>query len=1168
MTRPIDHGVREAATTDLERAYVVTAGAGTGKTRTLVDRVVHLLASGVRSDRIAVVTFTEAATQELRARVRRALDGRLESASDADEKQNWQLVLANLERLNVVTLHAFALDLLRSEALDADFSPNIEIANEAFSDSLLDDALLALRRSWDVQRAVDVAAKVSPTQLRTAGRAVLEQRDLQPLTSSDPIDWEAVGADGHRLAKAISETAGMCKRPESCKLYARIAGLLDVLGRRPADAQACGRFIANIEVPKPVNSGGTMGDWPDGSREMLRAAWTELHAWHETLQRKQWAPVHRAVVEGLFKDVVEHVAEARAQAGQADYDDLLFLAAKLLATRPAARSRLSARFEHLLVDEVQDTDPLQAEIVARLIEPDSAPARWTELPTPRRGLFAVGDPKQSIYRFRRADVYVWRDLSEWIRKSGGQASLIQGFRSVPDIVAFVNHVFRDMPDYRELVAYRRAAALEPVVVLDADDEVQALTVHLRSLFRPETKVIDDETDELRSIERDDVMILLPSWTHAHAVQDALTQAGIPAVIEGGRRFFARDEVRLAIAALRAVDEPGDSEATVFALRGLFGHSHEDLARHVTAGGLWNCTAPPPPNSPCQGSLRLLGKLHSRRDGHSWTSILRMLFEETQADAVWALRTNGEAALANLEKLRAIILQVEGTSATPSETVERLVELAKTADSEEDLAVRDPDSAAVRITTYFKAKGREAPVVCLVHAHRKIDGVNAVVDRDERVLALKVGDLLPPNWEAHEEREKREVREERVRWMYVAMTRARDQLVLVRGMQTAKSADLYPPSLALAVGEKRDNRDEVVAVNGARIRVRSVRTNDNNEDASPPETFAGVDDLVDEALAAPSVDFASDGWTTARFAAIRRRRRASTHCVTVSEIVQPRRIQRTGIGIRAGQAVHRVMEALDLREPPEVLDEQLTDWLEVIAPQLSLRENEQEAALSVLRRLIRHEVVNRARAAPERWMETPFAFADRGRVVTGVIDLCFPIDADRTKWVVVDYKSDAPSQDSPVLDAYKQQLSLYAKAILRNILGREVEVVDQVLCGPPEEFADDPREAALDEVVSAMAPALEALLDAGAPIPAVAPLLPLSTEGVLELWFDQEKVALLINQSEALAKELEAGGIKVVHVDEAVPGWPEQAAAAIAVALGIEDFSELANNDSSCEEGDS
>ncbi len=1153
MNRPIDHDARHAAVHEIERAYALTAGAGTGKTRTLVDRVVRLLESRVPPERIAVVTFTEAATQELRARVRGALDRHL--ANDGEDRAYWRAVHAQLDRLTVVTLHAFALELLRAEALDAGFAPDFEIANETASASILEDALRAVREAWNVDRAVELAVRVTPTHLRDAAKTALSRRDLRFAAAPEEIPWAELGADGVSRADAFARAAAACKNPAGCTLYERFAALLDALSSRPEDPAKAGVYFAALEVPKPVKNRGRKADWPGTTKEEVVAAWQAFFDWHGSLERLRWGPVHRELVEALAGTFVPFVEGARADAGQADYDDLLFLAARLLTQHPAARRRLAGRFDHLLVDEVQDTDPMQAEIVARLLVPDGEAARWTELESPAKSLFAVGDPKQSIYRFRRADVQTWRDLAAWIANGGATAELTQGFRAVPDIVAFVNHLFADMPDFTPLVPYREAAELEPVVVLDADDELAAAVDHLRALVESGAQIFDPDKRVMRPFAYGDAMILLPSWSNSSATQDALTAAGIPSIIEGGRRFFERDEVRLSIAALRAIDEPDDGESTVFALRGLFGHTHEELARHVAAGGGWSCTVPAPAESPCQLSLRLLGALHRRRDGQSWVAILDALLDQTQASAVWALRANGQAALSNLEKLRAILLQLETVSATPSETIERLVRLTRTVSDEDDLPVIDPEASAVRITTYFKAKGREAPVVLLVHAHRRVETINAVVDRERGELALKVGDLYPPDWETHKAREAQEIAEERLRWVYVAMTRARDQLVVVRGPELKKAANVLPVSLTVALGEPEEGRDVIVPVGDAHVRVRSFVASGERDEAAI-ETFAGVDAAVDEALEGDVSTATTDEWAARRRDAVRSAKRASTRWTTVTDLVQPRRGKATGIGARAGQAVHRVMEALDLGASADELEASVPGWLDAIAPQLDLTEEEREAAEGVLRRLVRHEVIDRARAAPERWMETPFAFPKGDRVVTGVIDLCFPEDEARKRWVVVDYKSDAPPPGSPVLAAYEKQLHYYAEAILRNVVGEDVQVVDQILAGPAPELAEDARTAALGEVTSVLAPGLEMLLDAGAPIPAVeAP--DLVSSGVVELWFESKRVALVLNQSDATADELRAKSIEVVALDDRAPDWPEVAIRRLAEALGVEVIDEEA-----------
>jgi ATP-dependent helicase/nuclease subunit A len=1144
VSQPIDHEARRRASEDLRSAFALTAGAGTGKTRTLVTRLVRLLEAGVPPARIAVVTFTEAATQELRARVRRALDQRLAEAAEA-ERPRWLALLGGLERLTVATLHAFALELLRAEALDAGFAPDVEVDPVAAS-AALDAALRRLRSDWTSEEAVALSERVTPTALSKAARLALARRELAPEVLVGEVEWATLGAEGERWAAALVAEARQCKAPGECKLYGKLDGLLLDLGRRPSTPAALAGFLAELQLPAPDARAGKAEHWPGGSKARLVEAWRGLVAHKAALVEARSLPLHRQVVQALFQKVIPWVSEARAEAGHADFDDLLFRAAALLAREPAARRRLAARYDHLLVDEVQDTDPLQAELVARLMDPEGEASRWTELRSPAAGLFVVGDPKQSIYRFRRADVGTWRALSAWIQGAGQAASLAQAFRSVPDILTLVNHLFQAMPDYEPLIPHRGPAHLEPVVVLDAADPEAAVAAHVQALLAAGAQVVDPETGAARPLHAGDVMVLLPAWTRAPSVQDALTKVGLPAVIEGGRRFFERDEVRLAIAALRAVDEPDDRAATVFALRGLFGHTHEALARHVTLGGRWACTVPAPAGSPCEASLRLLGALHRRRDGRPWGAILQDILHETRADAVWALRPDGAAALANLDKLRALILQLEEGAGAPSEVVERLQRLAETSGEEDDLPVRDPEAQAVRITTYFKAKGREAPVVVLLHADRRQEPVEAVVDRAAGTVALKVGDLLPPGWEAREAQERAEVAAERLRWMYVAMTRARDQMVVVR--PDSGKANLLPDGLQSALGPPRAERDEVVEVGGARVRVRWVPAEAPGARARGRGSFGALDPEVDAALAAPVTSAQAEAWGPRRRESIMAARRAGARWVTVSQLVQPRRAERSGIGARAGQVVHRVMEALDLSEPAEALLAALPGWLDVFAPQAGLHEDERRAAHEVLERLLAHEVIGRARVAPERWTETPFAYPERGRVVTGVIDLCFPLDAERRQWVVVDYKSDTPGPDSPVRAAYKAQLRHYAQAILRNAVHAEVEVVEEVLAEPGPAAQQPPRAAALAEVTTELAEGLEGLLDAGAEVPLVDP--PLVEDAVVELWFAEAKVALLVGQPSTVADALRAQGVTVVAVDDAASGWAEEAVAGLTAALGL------------------
>ncbi|MCA9519038.1 MAG: hypothetical protein KC635_29085, partial [Myxococcales bacterium] len=381
--------------------------------------------------------------------------------------------------------------------------------------------------------------------------------------------------------------------------------------------------------------------------------------------------------------------------------------------------------------------------------------------------------KQSIYRFRRADVAQWQALRALVASGdGGEARLSVSFRSVPGVVGFVNRAFAAYPGYEPLVASRGPAELAPVVALEAataDDTDDAVVRYLLTLVAGEGRVADRATGALRRPRFGDVMVLLPSWTAADALHESLSAAGIPSVVEGGRVFFQRDEVRLCRAALRAIDEPGDAQAVVFVLRGLFGLSLAELASHRAAGGAWRYTlaTDDAPEGPVTEALRVLADLARRRGERGLVELLDDLLEETGVLAVWSLLPRGRAMLANVDKLRALCRELLGHVRTGFELNARLDALAREPD--EDLPLAGPDADVVRVTTIFKAKGLEAPVVVLPHMTRRSRPPAHIVDRARGELLLRWRQLEPPGWDDAKARDDAEDAAERRRWMYVAAT---------------------------------------------------------------------------------------------------------------------------------------------------------------------------------------------------------------------------------------------------------------------------------------------------------------------------------------------------------------------------------------------------------------
>lgn len=1204
-----DQALRERIAREVDRSFAVTAGAGSGKTSVLVERVTGMLEAGVQPRQIAVITFTLAAANEARARIfdhvarrlsdagerrtapgpadewtrsgpagaraapepagaraapepaeGRTVPGRVGGRSlllplDAARRAALQAAEASLPELTVSTLHAFALDLLGLEALEAGWLPSSRLEEGVLGADLVPSARAAAFRilaDSDPARAADLRARCRGFQIDAAAHALLRFRDLDPAVTLETLDDLrgplSAAVDAVSFALEANQDATCKLLDVGRRVVERVRSALDA-----ADPAALATRLEEVEVPK-VGRIGRRVDWAPGGIDRARGAIGALREQVLRVKSLAGAEAHRRLMALLRQEVLPRVGEAKRRRGAANFDDLLFAAVDLLRERPEARARLRRRFTHILVDEVQDTDPLQAELVswlARDAEQDDRP--WQEARLSPGRVFVVGDPKQSIYRFRRADAATWDALRGAVTLDGEEATLERSFRSVPGIVGFVNHAFRDMPGYAPLASTRAPAALDPVVVLDTpeEEEPEAIARHLLGL-KATGEVWDAETEALRPLAWRDVLVLVPTWAGADELHDRLSAAGIPSFVDGGRQFFQRDEVRLALAALRALEDPGDAEAVVFVLRGLFGCSFEDLARHKVAGGHWRYTMTPKTATPCLEGLGTLKALHQGRRRAGLVGSLDALLEASGAELAWALMPRAVGIAANLDKVRELVRRLEAEGASPAEVVERLIGLSEEGDPEEDLPLRPFEADAVEITTLFKAKGRERPVVALAAMRRKTDAVTVAVDRSAGQVAIKAGDLVPLDWETRRAREQAEAARERQRWMYVAATRARDHLVLCwsdgrTGAGDDQRNELVGPELARDLPSLgRLGHGEVIELHPG-VSVRVLRVGDLSPAPRAKETFGALGPAIDAALAAEPVPPAeeADAFAEALRSKIRDARRKGARWRAVRDVARARLearfgkliFEKTGAGPAVGKAVHRTLEALDLALPEASVRRAAIDELKVHAVLERLTDLERATSEGILESLLGHAIFPEIRRAPERWHEVPFAFpaeAKAGRmagptIVNGVIDLCFPVDPERQKWVVVDWKTDRPKPGSPGERSYEAQIALYARALIETRVGRRIEDIRTVLVGP----VDAPDAFALLELVDpAVREDLEAAMAEGAPPPDLVGAE--AGEGQAELVWEDVRVALLLGEQTGAREELEREGFQVFHAPEAGP----------------------------------
>ena len=536
------------------------------------------------------------------------------------------------------------------------------------------------------------------------------------------------------------------------------------------------------------------------------------------LQQSVAARVLASLVESV-RPVVNLYQESKLTKALLDFDDLLVAARDLLRDHEEVRQALAARFSHVLVDEFQDTDPVQAEIFWRLcgVPPrDGNAADWTSFQIRRGALFVVGDPKQAIFRFRGADVAAYLRAREAFRAHAPDSILeiTTNFRSRGPILAYVNERFEgplsarnDQPGYAALAAHRRereegpsVAALDIRVVVQGerasadeirDSEAEAVADMCTGLIGNES-VLDSETNETRPCRPGDIALLAPTGSDLWRYEEALERCGIPVATQAGKNLYRRQEIQDLVAITRVLADQRDTLALGALLRGpLVGLTEEELLDIVAElprqegepDGLPRLTMGVDLEAVGHPLARdILGKLQAlRRRIHTTTphNLLSEAVDVLRLRPILLERHGGQAerALANVD------LYLGRSQAFAVRGLRAFAEAMTAAWTDESRAVEgrpDAQENSVALYTMHAAKGLEWPIVMPVNTMtRTMAADREVSDRDTGNLYFPVLGVAPTGHEAVFEREKEELNRERVRLWYVACTRARELLVLPR-----------------------------------------------------------------------------------------------------------------------------------------------------------------------------------------------------------------------------------------------------------------------------------------------------------------------------------------------------------------------------------------------------
>ncbi|MFH1150493.1 MAG: UvrD-helicase domain-containing protein [Actinomycetota bacterium] len=466
--RPLDQDQRDLIVSALDRNVVVEAAAGTGKTTSMVDRMVALLRTGACDDirRMAAVTFTRKAASELRDRFRLALEKAVREAA-GDERERLAGALDSIDQCFVGTIHSFCGRLLRERPIEAGVDLAFEELDEDADTRLREEAWAAYAESViglgpgsvidDLDDLNLNLSDLADTFYRFAEYPDVDEWPLPP--ESDLLsDLEEAAVAVKRFTERMRKLAD--RLPRECgsdQLMPRYSKMPRVVSHYQ-DLNDRASMLELIDMFFDKRSGAVLREWVQKGGFTQEEARSERDAWDE-FREEFAAPLAEAWRELRYRTVMKVMAEARvvydrmrAERGQLNFQDLLMKAVGLLEGNPHVRSYFAGRYSHLLVDEFQDTDPIQAEVMLLLTATDPRQDDW-RLCVPRPGsLFVVGDPKQSIYRFRRADIVTYNRVRRMILEGDGgkdrgiEVRLFANFRTSAPVIEWIDEVFAPRGD--------------------------------------------------------------------------------------------------------------------------------------------------------------------------------------------------------------------------------------------------------------------------------------------------------------------------------------------------------------------------------------------------------------------------------------------------------------------------------------------------------------------------------------------------------------------------------------------------------------------------------------------------------------------------------------------------------------------------------------------------
>lgn len=1034
----VDQEQRDKITKELTKNFLVEAGAGSGKTHSLVERMVNLIISGTFNiGQIVAITFTRKAADELKERFQSGLEKRRKQTDDLIIRQRIEKALADFDQCYLGTVHAFCARILRERPIEAGLDFDFVELDDVEDAKLADEA-------WEryIQHArLENQQKI--TELIELGFDIAELRkNMHRLREYGDVHWHYEIVEKPSLDEAFSalknfveDTKRSLPDEEPEKGYDSLQKkiLRTIMQLKYGSIEQEKTQVAMLR-PYQKASSVTLNRWKDKD-EAKEIRDERQHILAEIVEPtlKRWFEYCHSKLISFLKPALAFYDQLKKERSALNFQDLLVYTAKLLRENSEVRVYFQEKYSCLLVDEFQDTDPIQAEIMLYLTGEELAEKNWTKL-TPKPGsLFVVGDPKQSIYRFRRADIDIYQRVKEIISSTGGEVlHLTMNFRTITAITEPLNTVFEQHLPETE-TTYQ--AAYRPLVARNQgeqdEEKLQGIYYQEVPYSRKSSEVVEQDAENIAKYIRkmldskrakpNDFMVLTRYNSNLKDYANKLEEYGIPVITTGEVPLREDEEMQALAHLMKALAMPTNSLYVTAVLRGpFFGISDRilyELSKHCQKITLFISI----PETMAESDRRLLEQTFAKlKQYYRWrtqdlpTAALEKIIHDIGILPMFLGLKKSKRDFTRLyqviERLRAY--EANGNSEFHL-VCDRLFEMIQEETIEEMTLPNEQN--AVSVMNVHKSKGLEANIVFLAQPNKFVDTKNRILqhikrDQDQSIgyfaFQNEKGEQLaqPCSWEEYLEEEYRYLQAEEIRLLYVAATRAKKMLIVStmdRNNDKNNPWHLLLEGISLQPLTVYDDVDVNEPVGKERIDVQEYEqlTNELNDWTSR--------------LARPSYS------------------KYSPTDDTKELLLDVER--ESGGGIAWGKLIHEAFE-LVLRDEGEI-----NKKVEQLIDKESLPPSRKSEVLEIIEVFKSSPLYKQIQSAEAYYTELPFSFMAKvgdplypegkeGDVyISGIIDLIYK---KGNGWVIVDFKTDRITKEEDIqklTNHYARQLQLYREA---------------------------------------------------------------------------------------------------------------------------------------------